>query len=130
MLEQSYRKVALMGCERSHNSAPERPVVLLFAAAGSEMFALIRNLRRRIACWQLIRRMKSIEERYQGCYFRRIQVLAIGGHVAAALNHLPDQLWFRQPIGHIVKRRSARAAQAAERVTVAALLVLKHDCSL
>ncbi len=74
--------------------------------------------------------MQRLEERDQRRHLRGAQVLAVGGHVAAALQHLADQLIARQPRRDVVERRAAQAALAAERVAVAALLALQDERAL
>src|SRR5215468_9701024 len=89
---------------------------------------LVRPLRHRgIAGHSGMRRMQGLHERHQCGDLRRTEILAIGRHIAAALDHLPDQLVAGQARRHIVERRAALAAAAAQAVAVPALLVLEHQ---
>src|SRR6266853_338759 len=83
-----------------------------------------------IARWSLSSRMQSFKKRNQGSRLRRTQILSVGGHVAAALDHLSNQLILRQPHGHRVERRAALSPLIAERVAVVALLHLKNQGAL
>ena len=74
--------------------------------------------------------MQGLEKRDQRRGFRWTQVLAVGRHVAASLNHLADELVLREPNRDTVKRRPSLAARVAERMAVAALLHLKDERAL
>src|SRR5712672_1803430 len=52
------------------------------------------------------------------------EVLAVGGHVAPALDHLADELVARQPDGDFIERWTALSTAVFKRVAVAALLDL------
>src|SRR5208282_683923 len=69
-------------------------------------------------------------QRFQKCNERRslrwTQVFPIRRHVAAALNHLPDELVLCQSNGDSVQGRAPLSTGFAKRVAVAALLHLKH----
>src|SRR5580658_6606184 len=84
----------------------------------------------RIASRALSRWMQGLEESDESSRLCRTQIVSIGGHVAAALNHLPDKLVLRQPHGNAVQRWSPLSARVAKRVAVAALLDLKHERAL
>ena len=58
------------------------------------------------------------------------EIFAKCGHVAAALNHLPDQLVAGQTRGHTIQCWAAQAAFAAQAVAIPALLVLHHQRAL
>src|SRR6202158_3181512 len=58
------------------------------------------------------------------------QVISICWHVAAALNHLPDELFLRQSNGDTIQGRAPLSTGFAKRVAVAALLHLKHQRAL
>ena len=60
----------------------------------------------------------------------RAQILAIRGHVAAALNHLANQLIVRQSHGHRVQSRAALSALIVQGVAVVALLHLENQRAL
>src|SRR5689334_8293760 len=60
----------------------------------------------------------------------RTQVLAIGRHVPAALNHLANQLIRRETDSNLVELWSALAALAAEGMAVVTLLGLKNQSAL
>src|SRR5215470_17434738 len=69
-------------------------------------------------------------ERDERVHFGRAQILAVGRHVAAPLQHLADQLVASLARRDAVERGSALAALTAETVAGAALLVLQHERSL
>src|SRR5581483_278558 len=68
--------------------------------------------------------------RHERCSLRWRQVLAVRRHVAASLNHLPDELVLRQPHSHRVQSRTAFSAILAEGMAVAALLNLEDQRAL
>ena len=74
--------------------------------------------------------MKRFEEGDEGGGFGRAEIFAVGRHVAAALNHLANELVFGLNDGDVVESRAALAAFVAERVTIVALLELKDDGAL
>src|SRR5215467_8217871 len=74
--------------------------------------------------------MQGFEERHQRGGLRRAEVLAVRGHVAAALNHLPNQLVLREPYRHAVESRASLPAAICQCMTVAALLRLKNQRAL
>ena len=95
----------------------KRPVCLLLLLA--------RPLwHRRITGRSGMRRMQGLHERHQRCDLRRAQILAIGRHIAPALDHLPDQLVPGQARCHVVECRAALAATAVQAMAIPALLVL------
>ena len=74
--------------------------------------------------------MQSLQEGDESGGLRRTQVFAIGGHVAASLNDLANQLIVSEADGNGIKRRTAPATLIRERVTVVALLELKDGGAL
>src|SRR5262245_32011244 len=72
--------------------------------------------RRCLACG-----MERLEKRDKRRGFRRTQVLAVRGHVAAPLNDLANELVLREPGGDAIETRAALAAGLAKGVAVAAL---------
>src|SRR5882724_11478335 len=74
--------------------------------------------------------MECFEERHERRGLGGTQVLSICRHVAAALDHLPDELVFRQSDGDGVEPWTALPTFAIERVAVVALLHLEHERSL
>ena len=82
--------------------------------------------RARAAPW----RTQRFEEGDERRHFRGREVLAVGRHVAAALEDLADELVAREPRGDVVERRPALPPCVAERVAVAALLDLEHERAL
>src|ERR1700691_5206132 len=74
--------------------------------------------------------MQRLKKRDQRRGFRRTQILAVRGHIAAALDHLPNQLILRQTSGHGIQSRSALSALIVERVGVVALLELENESAL
>src|SRR5215510_10144044 len=71
---------------------------------------------------------------FQKCYQRRglgrAQILAVSGHVAAALDYLADELVLREPHGDTVQRRTSLPAALRQGMTVAALLRLEDERTL
>jgi hypothetical protein len=65
------------------------------------------------------------QERDERRHLRRAQVLAVCRHLAAALEHLSDQLIVCLAPCDVIERRATLATLATQRVAVAALLVLK-----
>src|SRR6266702_8550109 len=74
--------------------------------------------------------MQRFKEGNQRRRLRWTEIFAIGGHVAAALQHLADQLIAGKSCRDGVQRRTPLAAFAAESVTIAALFGLKYDGAL
>src|SRR5580700_4207271 len=74
--------------------------------------------------------VQRFEERHERRGFRRIQVLAIGRHVAAALNHLPDELILGELYGNCIERGPALTSGATQGVAIVTLLRLEHERSL
>src|SRR5690242_1259908 len=81
--------------------------------------------RRSLTC-----RMQGLEKRDKSRGFRRTQVLSVSRHVPASLNHLADKLVLRKPHGDMVECRAPLSAEITERMTIAALLHLKHESPL
>src|ERR1700675_861262 len=80
--------------------------------------------------WGLPGRVQCLKKRHERSGFRRTQVLPVGGHVAAALDHLAYKLILRELYAHSIQFRSALSTSAAQRVTVVALLRLKNERTL
>src|SRR5712691_9852476 len=74
-----------------------------------------------IARGSLSSRMQSFKKCNQGSRLRRTQILSVGGHVAASLDHLSNQLILREAPGNAGERGSSLALLVPERMTVAAL---------
>src|SRR5215469_8451924 len=74
--------------------------------------------------------MQRFQEGNQCCYFRRAQVLTIGGHVTAALDYLSHKLIVRHPGCHPVERRTSLATRTADRMTITALFHLEDQRTL
>ena len=81
----------------------------------------------RVARRRFVRRAKSSHKRDYRTYFCRAEILAIGRHVAATLDHLTDELVGGEAYSHTVQRRPSLPAQAPKRMAVAALLVLENQ---
>ena len=64
-----------------------------------------------------------------GGFFWR-DVSAKGGHVAPALNHLPNQLVAIESCGHVIEFWTAMAAQSFQGVAVSTLFVLNDQRTL
>src|SRR5580700_5978206 len=84
----------------------------------------------RITSRPLARRVQGFKKSYERRSLCRTQVVPIGWHVAAALNHLPDKLVLGQPHGNAVQGWPPLSTRVAKRVAVAALLDLKHQRTL
>src|ERR1700678_2506014 len=84
-----------------------------------------RVARRALGCW-----MQGLEKSYERRSLCGTQVVPIGRHVAAALNHLANELILRQANGNAVQGWPPLSTRVAERVAVAALLDLKHERTL
>src|ERR1035437_970553 len=89
-----------------------------------------RDSARRVPCRRLSGWMQRLEERDKRSGLRGAKILAVRGHVAAALNHLTNQLILCQPHGHSVERWSALSALIVERMAVVALLHLENKRTL
>src|SRR5579862_2822077 len=74
--------------------------------------------------------MECLEKRDKRRSFRRAQVFSVSRHVAAALNHLADELVLREPHGNAIERRPPLSAEFTERMAIAALFGLKDECPL
>src|ERR1700724_3282626 len=85
---------------------------------------------RRIARGRLARRMHRGEEGDDRVDLRGSEILAVGRHIAAALNYLANDLVAREARGSVVERGPAQAALAAERMAIAALLALLQQRAL
>src|SRR5215467_267172 len=88
------------------------------------------GIARSVTCGRLARGMQGLEKRYKRHGFRWTQVFSIGWHVAASLNHLADELVFREPHGNAVERRTPLPAELPERMAIAALFGLKDESAL
>src|SRR5580700_5809071 len=71
--------------------------------------------------------MQRLEKCHQRSGLRRTQGFSVGGHVAATLNHLPDELILRELDGDTIERRPALSPDASQCVAVVALLGLKNQ---
>src|ERR1700722_12566047 len=84
----------------------------------------------RITSRPLARTVQGFKESYERRSLCRTQVVPIGWHVAAALNHLPNKLVLGHPHGNAVQGWPPFSTRVSKRVAVAALLDLKHQCTL
>src|ERR1700683_5242280 len=91
---------------------------------------LERDSTRGVACRRLSCRMQRLKERDQSRRLRGAPILPVRGHVATALDHLPNQLILCQPNGHGIESRSALSALIVERVAVVTLLHLENEGAL
>src|SRR5580704_4529693 len=80
---------------------------------------------RTLCCW-----VQGREKSYECRGLCRTQVVPIGRHIPAALNHLPNELVLWQPHGNAVQGWPSLSTHVAKRVTVAALLDLEHERTL
>src|ERR1700761_1771219 len=78
----------------------------------------------------LIEWMQRLQAPNQCRSLRRAQVLAVRRHVAAALQHLPNQLVLRETRCDKIQGRATKSPDPANRMAVAALLRLKDDRAL
>src|SRR6266478_5394179 len=74
--------------------------------------------------------MEGFKERHERRGLSRTQIVPIRRHVAAALNHLPNELVLRQPHSNAVQGWPPLSTRVAKGVAVAALLDLKHERTL
>ena len=74
--------------------------------------------------------MQRPEVGHQCRHLGRVQVVTVRRHLAAPLEHLPDQLIPGQMHGDVVERGSSIASSPAEGMAVPTLLVLKHQGAL
>ncbi len=72
-------------------------------------------------------RVQRLEKRHQRGRLGGAQVLSVGGHVAATLNHLTYQLILRELNGDAIQFRPALSSRAAKSVAVMALLCLENE---
>src|SRR5580658_6969804 len=99
------------------------PGGLLLAVAAYQIQRSITS--RILCCW-----VQGLEESYERRSLCRTQVVPIGRHVAAALNHLPNELILRQPHGNAVQGWPPLSTCISKRMAVMALLDLKHERAL
>src|SRR5579885_751003 len=59
-----------------------------------------------------VRGLQRFQKAYQRVHFRRAEVLSIGRHIAAALQHLTNQLVFGESRCYVIERRTALSAQS------------------
>src|SRR5215470_6948603 len=83
-----------------------------------------------IARGHFIRRVQGPHERDQRRDLRRAEILAVGRHIASALDHLAGQLAAGQSRRHVVERRAALTAYPAQAMAIATLLVLQRNGAL
>src|SRR5262249_17151447 len=77
-----------------------------------------------------IRGTQRLHESDESRYLLRRQVPAKRRHVAAALNHLPDQLVAGEASGHTIQRWAAQTTFAPRAATLPPLLVSHHQRTL
>ena len=82
-------------------------------------------MRRRLSSW-----VECLQERHECSRLRRTQVFPVGWHVAAALDHLADELILRELYSDSIQIWATLSAGVAERMAVVALLRLKNECPL
>src|SRR5580704_3231475 len=71
--------------------------------------------------------MKRDEKLDQRGHFRRREIFPVGGHVAATLENLANELIFSEACRDVIESGSAQAANSAERMAVPTLLGLEDD---
>jgi len=72
---------------------------LIFVLTQSEVASASR-------AWSLSSRMQVSRNATKAVVLRRTQILSVGGHVAASLDHLSNQLILREPHRNAVERGS------------------------
>src|SRR5439155_10068140 len=87
-------------------------------------------LARSIARRSLSRRVQRLEKCDECGRLRWTQVFPIRRHVAASLNHLPDELVLREPHRNAVQGRASFPAGPSKGMAVAALFDLKNESAL
>src|SRR5271170_901521 len=80
--------------------------------------------------WAQVLAAQGAEEAHQRCGFVGVKGVAIGGHVTSTLHHLADHLVVGHMDSDVIKCGAAQSALAANRMAIAALLVLKDDRAL
>src|SRR5260370_4897588 len=88
-------------------------VILLIRGRRSSRLGSERDSARSVPCRRLSRGMQRLEKCNESRCLRRAQILAISWHVAATLDHLPNQLILSQPHGNGVECRPALSALIA-----------------
>jgi hypothetical protein len=71
--------------------------------------------------------MQYLEKRDKRRGFGRTQILPVGRHVTAPLNHLANELVLREPHCNAVECWTSLPAKFTERMAIAALFDLKHE---
>src|SRR5215469_9414266 len=74
--------------------------------------------------------MQGLQKCDQRSSSRRAQIASICRHIAAALNHLPDELVLREADCNTIQSRPSLSSGSAEGVAISALLGLKHKRTL
>src|SRR5260370_27958644 len=81
---------------------------------------------RSIACSGLSNRVQRLEVCDQGRGLLRAEVLSVSRHIAAALDHLADELILREPDRDSIERRAALSIALLGRMAIAAFQRLEH----
>src|SRR5438105_1516168 len=115
------RGVACIGLLSSRARAPVRQ----FLWSVPEHY-LARSIARR----SLSRRVQRLEKCDECGRLRWTQVFSIRRHVAASLNHLPDELVLREPHRNAVQGGASFPAGPSKGMAVAALFDLKNESAL
>src|SRR5438034_176300 len=87
-------------------------------------------LARSISRGSLSRQVQRLEKCDECGRLRWTQVFPIRRHVAASLNHLPDELVLREPHRNAVQGRASFPAGPSKGMAVAALFDLKNESAL
>src|SRR5262245_40257213 len=74
--------------------------------------------------------MQRFEERHERICFCGTQIFSVSRHIAAALDHLPDQLIIGEPDSDCIECRPPLSTFAVESMAVVALLGLKDQRTL
>src|ERR1017187_716844 len=101
------------------------PVTLVCAGWSCVWWFGCHHFSRCIECGRLVLGTQRGQEPNQGRGLRGAESIAIGRHVASALQHLTNDLILRHAVGDAIQRGSAKSAFTTDRMAVAALLILK-----
>src|SRR5215470_8689810 len=105
---------------KQRGSKEQSEFTSLFASSPVASTALRRRNCRVACCWHICRPQRLHESNEAG-HFRGRQVFTEGWHIAAALNHLPDQLIAGETRGHAIQRGATEATLAPQAVTIPTL---------
>jgi hypothetical protein len=88
------------------------------------------GIARGIAGGSLAGGMQGFEKRDKRSGLRRTQILAVGRHIAASLDYLPNQLVLSQSHRDTIEHGPSLATQVSKRMAIAALFGLEDERTL